>query len=74
MDNSGLNSKKSDRQVFVTFQSPATGAVLESTVTYPPNSGVVTPQQPSGGSTVVAGTVYLSITWADSVPADPYKG
>jgi hypothetical protein len=74
MDNSSLNSGKSDRQVFVTLQSPATGAVLESTVTYPPNSGIVTPQQPKGDSTVVIGTVYLSITWAGSVPANPYRG
>lgn len=73
-DDSGLTSAKPDGQVFVTFQSPATGAVLESTVTSPANGSAVTPQQPHGGSPVVAATVYLSITWADSVPGNPYGG
>lgn len=73
-DNSGLPSGKSDGQVFASYENPVTGAVLESTVTSPPSSGVVTPQQPNGGSTVVDATVYLSVTWVNSVPGNPYSG
>jgi hypothetical protein len=55
-------------------ESSATGAVLESTVTYPPGSDIVTPQDPTGNGTVVDTTVYTSVTWASAVPADPYGG
>ena len=73
-DNSGLPNDKSDGITYATYESPATGAVLESTVTYPPGSDMVTPQDPTGNSTVVDSTVYLSVTWASAVPADPYGG
>ena len=74
VDNSGLPGGRPDGDVYATYESPATGAVLESTVTYPPDSGIVTPQDPTGNSTVVDTTVYLSLTWASTVPADPYGG
>jgi hypothetical protein len=73
-DSSGLPGGKSDGQIYATYESPATGAVLESTVTYPPGSDIGTPQDPSGNSTVVDTTVYLSVTWASAVPAAPYGG
>jgi len=71
-DNSGLPGGKPDGISYATYESPATGAVLESTVTYPPGSGIVTPQDPHGNGTVVDTTVYLNVTWASAVPADPY--
>jgi hypothetical protein len=52
----------------------ATDAVLESTVTYPPGSDMVTPQDPAGNGTVVETTVYLAVTWASTVPGNPYRG
>ena len=73
-DNSGLPRGKSDGITYATYESPATGAVLESTVTYPPGSDVVTPQDPHGTGTVVDTTIYESVTWASAVPADPYGG
>jgi hypothetical protein len=73
-DVSGLPGGKSDGIAYATYESPATGAVLESTVTNPPGSDVVTPQNPHGIGTVVDTTVYLSVTWTSSVPADPYGG
>ena len=71
-DTSGLPGGKPDGVSYATYESPATGAVLESAVTYPPGSGTVTPQDPHGTSTVVDTTVYLSVTWASAVPTDPY--
>jgi hypothetical protein len=71
-DDSGLPRGRSDAITYATYESPATGAVLESAVTYPPGSDVVTPQDPHGTGTVVDTTVYLSVTWASTVPADPY--
>ena len=71
-DTSGLPDDKSDGQTYATYESPTTGAVLESTITYPPGSDIVTPQDPHGTSTVIDSTVYLSVTWASAVPADPY--
>jgi hypothetical protein len=65
---------RSDGVIYATYESPATGAVLESTVTYPPGSDIVTPQDPHGNSTVVDATVYLTVTWASAIPADPYGG
>jgi hypothetical protein len=73
-DNSGLPGGKSDGITYTTYESRTTGAVLESTVTYPPGSDVVTPQDPTGSSTVVNETVYLSVTWDRGVPPDPYAG
>ena len=73
-DTSGLPRGKSDGITYATYENPATGAVLESTVTYPPGSGAVTLQDPHGTRTVVDTTVYLSVTWAGAVPADPYGG
>jgi hypothetical protein len=73
-DNSGLPRGKPDGITYATYESPVTGAVLESTVTYPPGSDVVTPADPHGTGTVVDTTVYLNVTWASSVPADPYGG
>jgi hypothetical protein len=73
-DNSGLPGGKTDGITYATYESPATGAVLESTVTYPPGSDIVTPQDPQGDAVVVDTTVYLSVTWASTVPADPYSG
>ena len=73
-DDSGLPGGKSDGISYATYENPATGAVLESTVTYPPGSGIVTPQDPTGKSTVVDTIVYLSVTWANARPADPYRG
>lgn len=71
-DDSGLPGGRSDGNVYATYESPATGAVLESTITYPPGSDVTTPQDPTGDSTVVDTTVYLSVTWVTAVPPDPY--
>jgi hypothetical protein len=71
VDNSGLPGGRSDRIIFATYESRATGAVLESTVTYPPGSDIVTPQDMHGTSTVVDTTVYLNVTWA---LANPYRG
>lgn len=73
-DNSGRPGGRSDRVIYATYESPATGAVLESAVTYPPGSDVVTPQDPHGNSTVVDTTVYLTVTRASAIPADPYGG
>jgi len=73
-DDSGLPGGKSDKITYATYENPATGATLESTITYPPGSDVVTPQDPHGNHTVVDTTVYLSTTWANAVPADPYGG
>jgi len=73
-DTSGFPGGKSDGITYATYENPATGAVLESTVTYPPGSDIVTPQDPHGTRTVTDITVYLSTTWASTVPADPYGG
>ncbi len=74
VDNSGLPGGRSDGVIYATYESPATGAVLESTITYPPGSDIVTPQDPTGNGTVVDTTVYLSVAWASAIPADPYGG
>ena len=73
-DNSGLPGGKSDRITYATYENPATGAVLESTVTYPPGLGPVTIQDPQDNRTVIDTMVYLGITWASTVPANPYSG
>jgi hypothetical protein len=72
-DASGLPGYKPDGQIWATYESPATGALLETTITYPP--GEVTPQYPHGSPyPFVDKTVYLSITWANKVPSNPYSG
>jgi hypothetical protein len=73
-DSSGLPGGKSDGQIYATYESPTTGAVLESAITYPPGSDVVTPQNSDGNGTVTDTTVYLPVTWASVVPANPYSG
>jgi hypothetical protein len=65
---------RSDHITYATYENPATGALLETAITYPPGSGEVTPQDPNGTSTFVDVTVYLSITWASTVPSNPYGG
>jgi hypothetical protein len=70
-DASGNPGYKPDGQIWATYESPATGALLETTITYPP--GQVTPQYPHGSPyPFVDTTVYLSITWASKVPSNPY--
>jgi len=71
-DTSGWSHQRSDGITYAMYESPATGAVLETTVTYPPGSDIVTPQDPDGMVTDVNATVYLSITRSDTVPPDPY--
>jgi len=73
-DNSGLPGGKSDGITYATYENTATGAVLESTITYPPGSDIVTPEDPHGNGTITDTTVYLSTTWANVIPADPYGG
>jgi len=73
-DTSGFPRGKSDGITYATYESPATGAVHESTVTYPPGSDIVTQQDPSGTGTIVDTIVYLSVTWTSTVPASPYAG
>jgi hypothetical protein len=65
---------RSDHITYATYESPATGALLETAITYPPGSGVVTEQDPTGTSTFVDVTVYLSITRSSTIPANPYRG
>jgi hypothetical protein len=72
-DASGLPGYKPDGQTWATYESPATGALLETSITYPP--GEVTPQYPHGSPyPFVDKDVYQSITWASKVPSNPYKG
>jgi hypothetical protein len=67
-DSSGFPRGKSDGITYATYESPKTGAVLESTVTYPPGSDVVTPQDPHGTSTITLTTVYLGTRWTSTNP------
>jgi hypothetical protein len=71
-DTSGLPRGKSDGITYATYESPTTGRVLESTITYPPGSDVVTPQDPHGTATITLTTIYLGRTWVSSIPGDPY--
>ena len=71
-DTSGWSNHRSDGITYAMYESPATGAVLETSVTYPPGSDIVTPQDPHGTLTDVNVTVYLSITRSDTIPPDPY--
>jgi hypothetical protein len=72
-DDSGLPHGKSDGIAYATYENPATGAVLESTVSYPPGDEV-TPQDPHGTRAYTDTYVYLSIRWESTVPGDPYRG
>ena len=65
---------RSDHITYATYENPATGALLETAITYPPGSDESTPQDPNGTSTFIDVTVYLSITWASTVPSNPYGG
>jgi hypothetical protein len=71
-DTSGLPHGKSDGITYATYESPTTGRVLESTITYPPGSDVVTPQDPHGTATTTFTTIYLKTTRASTIPGDPY--
>jgi hypothetical protein len=73
-DTTGWSNNRSDGITYAMYESPTTGAVLEETVTYPPGSDVVTPQDPTGMVKDVNATVYLSITRSKTVPPDPYGG
>ncbi|MGI8452112.1 MAG: hypothetical protein ACR2MP_33995, partial [Streptosporangiaceae bacterium] len=73
-DTTGWSNNRSDGITYAMYQRPVTGAVLETTVTYPPGSDIVTPQDPTGMVTDVSATVYLSITRSGTVPPDPYGG
>ena len=73
-DSSGFPHGKSDGITYATYENPHTGAVLESTITNPPGSDVVTPQDPHGTGTIVETYVYLSVRWANTIPANPYHG
>jgi hypothetical protein len=65
---------RSDGITYATYEDPATGALLETAITYPPES-IATPQDPNGSPTpLVEVTLYLSITWASTVPPNPYGG
>ena len=71
-DNSGRPGGRSDKIVYATFENPRTGAVLESLTIYPPNSGLVTQQDPAGTATDVEADLYLSVTRSTTIPPDPY--
>ena len=73
-DTGGWSHDRSDGITYAMYESPATGAVLETTITYPPGSDIVTPQDPNGMVKDVNATVYLSITRSSTVPTDPYGG
>jgi hypothetical protein len=65
---------RSDDITYATYEDPATGALLETAITYPPES-IATPQDPNGSPTpYVDVTMYVSITWANTVPPNPYGG
>jgi hypothetical protein len=73
-DDSGFPRGKSDGITYATYENPRTGEVLESAITYPPGSDVVTPQDPDGNGTITDITVYLGVNWESTIPADPYGG
>jgi hypothetical protein len=73
-DTSGLPGGKSDGDAYETYESPATGTLLETAVTYPPGTGMTSIQDPNGTRTEVDETVYLSITRTSTVPPNPYGG
>jgi hypothetical protein len=65
---------RSDHITYATYEDPATGALLETAITYPPES-IATPQDPNGSpAPYVDVTMYLSITWTSAVPPNPYGG
>ena len=73
-DTSGWSNHRSDGITYAMYESPVTGAVRETTVTYPPGSDIVTPQDPAGTVTDVNATVYLSVTRGSTVPPGPHGG
>ena len=73
-DTSGYSRNRSDGVTYATYESPATGAVLQTSETYPPGADMVTPLDPRGTVTDVESDVYLSVTRSNTVPADRYRG
>jgi hypothetical protein len=71
-DTSGLRGGKSDTITYATYENAATGAVRESTITYPPGTGPVTPEDPHGTGTVTDTTIYLGTSWTSTIPGNPY--
>jgi hypothetical protein len=72
VDTSGLPGSKPDRITYATYENPATGALLETAITYPPGTGGVSPEDPKGTGTQVDKNVYLSITRTSTIPPNPY--
>ena len=73
-DTSGWSHGRSDGITYAMYESPGTSAVLETSITYPPGSDIVTPQDPKGTITDVEATVYLSITRSDTAPPALARG
>ena len=69
-DTSGLPGG-TDGITYATYEKPATGATLESTITYPPGTGPVTPQDTAITTDI---TIYLGTSWTSTIPGDPYGG
>ena len=70
----GTVKSTSSRAIAHLRDFPGLAAIFTTTdVTYPPGFEV-SPQDPHGNGTVVDTTVYLTITWANTIPADPYNG
>jgi len=64
-DVSGLPGK-SDGLTYATYESAATGAVLESTITGDTDTNPLYTRN--------SAMTYLNVSWANSVPANPYAG
>lgn len=73
-DTSGYSRNRSDGVTYATYESPATGAVLQTSQTYPPGADMVSPLDPRGTVTDVESAVYLSVTRSSTIPSDPYRG
>lgn len=74
IDTSGYSGARSDGITYATYENPATGAILETSTTYPPGAAMVSPLDPHGTVTDVESDVYLSVTRSDTIPANPYGG
>jgi hypothetical protein len=70
-DTSGLPGSKSDNITYATYEKPATGAVLETSITFPPGDEV-TPQDPHATAATTDITIYLGHNWSSTVPGNPY--
>ncbi len=73
-DTSGYSRNRSDGVTYATYESPATGAVLQTSQTYPPGADMVSPLDPRGTATDVESAAYLSVTRSNTIPSDPYRG